>query len=182
MTELETQAQEQLNAIYGGTNPEEAEQESEQEIVDDETQEESEEEIQDDTQEEEELEEETQEPKSKKEKTEERFKKILSKKNWLADRVSELENMLADEKFYKQFPQAESMREEINEKLWQYEWMTREDAFYMLSWRKWTPVTRNWLLGDPAKPQAPKSTNDMSTKELEAFVKDNKVLENALWM
>jgi len=170
MTELEQQAQEELNAIYSSTNESEEEQETETETPEIE-------ETETDELEEQEIEEEK--PKTKKEKTEERFKKILSKKNSLETRVAELENQLADKDFYWQRPQAKQYQEEIS-KLVNERWWTRDEAFNMIAGRENISSKPKWFVWTAKTQVETKTTNDMTTKELETYIKDNKILEQAL--
>ena len=175
MEDLEKQAEEQLNAMYSSTN--ETQDETETETQDEETQEEQETETEEEWEEQEEEEEEK--PNTKKEKTEKRFKKILSKKNDLAKRVAELENTLADKDFYWERPQAKKFQEEITS-LVNERWWTREEAFNMIAGRENLSSRPKWFVWTTKQPDAPKSTKDMSVKELEKVIKDNNILEQAL--
>ena len=168
MDELEQQAQEELNAMYSGTN--ESEEINDSETTEDESQEESQNEPQDE--EDVESEEDSQDgedhdkPKTKKEKTEERFKKILSKKNDLAARVAELENSLADKDFYSEKPQALKYKDEIST-LVSERWFTRTEAFDMIAGRDNLSSKPKGFVGKPKTPEQPKGIKDMDSKELE---------------
>lgn len=173
MENLEQQAQEEINAHFSGTN-----EETETETTEEETQEEVTDELEEDN-EQEDSQEEDSKPKSKKEKTEDRFKKILSKKNSLETRVSELEDMLQDKDFYAQFPQAKEFDVDIKEKRQSVPWLSREEAFIIIAWQKGLSNRPKGIVGKPA-PVEVKSTKDMSTQELTKFAIESGALNKAL--
>lgn len=172
MDDLEIQAQKELDAMVGiNTDSEEVETDVDTEVEteeDTDVQTDSEDEIEEDSQEDSEDDSEEDKPKSKKEKTEERFKKILSKKNDLATRVSELENMLADKDFYWDRPQAVKFKDEINSIMESNPNLSRDDAFNMIAGRENLSTRPKGLIGKPKSPEGVKDIKDMTTKELEA--------------
>jgi len=183
--ELEEQAQEQIDALYSGTN-ESNESEQAEELQEDTQEEEISEELQDEQVKDEQELKETQ-PKSKAEKN---FEKILKKKNQYKNqseealaRVQKLENDLLDERFYKSHPQAEALRDDINAVMEEFSdspSMTRERAFAMVANEKWVSARPKGIIGTPAQATPAKTTKDMSSAELTDYAKANDILWKAL--
>lgn len=171
MEELEQQAQQEIDALYSGTNEWEAE---EIETPETETPE----------AEPEDTKKETRKPMTK---AEENFAKILSKKNKaeaekdsLASRVSELENALKEKDFLSEYPQAKEVLEDIKKEMAEIPWLSYEKAFRIVSQEKWISNRPRGLVWKPAPVEEPKSTDDMSASELQKFAQDSKALEKAL--
>ena len=171
MEELETQAQDELDAMISGTNDTqetETEEETDWEVSQEETETESEEDW------------EEKKPKTKKEKTEDRFKKILSKKNDLATRVAELENTLADKDFYWDRPQAIKYKDEIDSLLKENPNLSREFIFNSIAGRENLSSKPKGLLWKSKAPEAKKWVEDMTSKEMESYIKENDVINQLM--
>ena len=180
MDELETQAQEELNAMLSGTN-------DTQDTEDQEFEEEALEETEEESIEEESEEEKEEVSEKKKTKAEKNFEKILSEKNKakeqaksLDSRVQELENMLADKDFYSERPQASKFKDEINSIRENNPNLTREEAFYMIAGRENLSAKPRGIIWTPKWVTAPKPLDSLSTKEQEQYLKENDILGKLL--
>ena len=180
MDDLETQAQQELDAMIAGTNATEEDTTDTEEETTDDVDTETETDVEEWENQEEEEETEEEQPKTKKEKTEDRFKKILSQKNDLTTRVAELENTLADKDFYSQKPQATKFKDEIGSIMENNPNLSRDDAFNMIAGRENLSAKPKGLLGKPKTPEAKKSVKDMTSKELETYAKENNILEGLM--
>lgn len=171
MDELTQQAEQELNALYSGTNEWEAEEQETIETVAPEV-------------EPEDTKQEIIKPKTK---AEENFAKILSEKNKakaekdsLATRVSELENALKEKDFLSEYPQAKEVIDDIKKEMEEIPWLSYEKAFRIVSQEKGISARPRGLVWKPAPVEEPKSTNDMSASELLKHAQDSKALEKAL--
>ena len=133
--DITAQLESEIQALNGGINPS-----NEWNFQQDDF--ESEEDQNQDPQQDENQEEEEQEDDWKENKTEKKIKKLLSQRNAektekqnLAERLTKLENELADTNFYKDNNEAIKYKDEIS-KMVNERGFTRDEAFLLIAWRQ----------------------------------------------
>lgn len=132
--DITAQLESEIQALNGGINPSN---EDTQEDYEEDSNEEFTEDNQDDSQEDENQDWEDKEPK-----TEKKIKKLLSQRNSerkekqnLAERLTEMENKLADTDFYKDNQEAIKYKDEISQMV-NERWFTREEAYLLIAWKQ----------------------------------------------
>lgn len=130
--DITAQLESEIQALNGGINP------SDEYTQEEDSFEETQEEV---TQEEDYQEDDTEDWEDKEPKTEKKIKKLLSQRNTerkekenLAERLTKMENQLADTDFYKDNQDAIQHKDKIND-LVNERWFTRDEAYLLIAWK-----------------------------------------------